>query len=387
MEFLQLIETYRSEHASRERLFDEDGFVTAASIRKRANYNQLLHEAMGVLKSARGSRFGMLRFEEAMNTQDFPLLMGDVLDRQLLGTYMECPQTWQNYCRRAKVQDFRTVNRLAVDGAEGVLPSVGEQGDYLPQVVGETKYTYAVTKYGRTLNWSWESWINDDLDALGSSSPARLARASRRSEEKFATGLFVDANGPHASLYTTGNANKVTSNPVLSITALQTAWKVLGAMRDADNEPILIDVAELVVPPALEIVAQNILNATVVRSTATSGGATNNELEFANWMRTRVRLSVNPYIPIVASSANGDTSWFLFASPSVGRPALEMGFLKGHEAPALFQKISNQQRLGGSSSPIDGDFEKDATAFKVRHVFGGGRMDPKTTVASNGSGS
>ena len=51
------------------------------------------------------------------------------------------------------------------------------------------------------------------------------------------------------------------------------------------------------------------------------------------------------------------------------------------------QVFSNQQRLGGSSSPFDGDFEKDATAFKVRHVFGGGRMDAKTTVASNGSGS
>lgn len=387
MEFLQLMETIRSEEASRERLFSEDGLITPRAIRARANYNALLHEALSVMKAARGSRWGMLRFEEAMTTGDFPLLMGDVLDRQVLGTYMETPQTWQNYCRRSTVRDFRTVERNAIDGGEGVLPSVGQLGPYPPQVLGETQYTYSVAKYGRTLNWSWESFINDDLDALGSSSPARLARAARRTEEKLATQLFVDANGPHASFYTSGNANIVTSNPVFSITALQTAFKVLAAMRDADGEPILVDMAELVVPPALEVTANNILNATLIRSTATQGGASNNEIEVVNWMRSRVRLSVNPYIPIVASSANGDTSWFLFASPSVGRPALEMGFLRGHEAPALFQRTSNQQRIGGAVSPMDGSFEDDSTAFKVRHVVGGGRMAPKATVASNGSGS
>lgn len=387
MKFMQLIETMRSEEASRERLFNEQGFVNPGSIRKRADYSRLLHEAMGVLKAARGSRYGMMRFEEAMTTADFPLLMGDVLDRQLLGMYQETPVTWPIYCKRGSVPDFRTVKRFAVDGAEGVLPQVGQLAPYLPQVLSETKYQYSVAKYGRTINWSWESWINDDLDALGSSSPARLAKAARRSEEKFVTDLFCGTTGPDGTFYASGNSNIVTSNPALSITALQTAYKVLGAQRDADSEPILVDMAVLVVPPALEVVAQNILNATALRTTGTLGGASNNELEVANWMRSRVQLVVNPYIPIVASSSNGDTSWFLFAAPSVGRPAMELGFLKGNESPALFQKVSNQQRVGGPASPMDGSFEDDSTAYKVRHVFGGTLLDPKSSVASNGSGS
>lgn len=413
-EFLQLAERIKGEIEDASRFSEtrtfagsmgadflkEDGFGRRwAGMRRSPQYPRLLKEALDFTARCRDSRYGFMRFEEAMNTADFPLLMGDVIDRQLLGMYQESPYSWANYARRGRVPDFRSVKRFAVDGAEGVLPTVGESGEYLPQVVKETKYSYAVTKKGRQINWSWESFINDDLDALGSSSPARLAKAARRSEEKFATTLFVDANGPHASLYTSGNKNIVNAtnsgssftavNPPLSIAALQQAYAVLGNMVDADGEPITVDSFELVVPPSLEVTAQNILNGTEIWVTgAASGGASGQELHAVNWMRSKVRLSVNYYIPIVASSSNGNTSWFLFASVNSGRPALEVGFLRGHETPELFQRIGNQMRIGGGGANVmDGSFEDDSIAFKVRHVFGGTSLDPKASVASNGSGS
>lgn len=385
MKMLELIETMRSEDASRDRLYADAG-RSVRGLRGAPNYSQLLNEGLQLLTSARKSKYGMLRMEEAMNTADFPLIFGDILDRQLLGEYQEAPYSYRNYCRMATVPDFRSVRRFAVDGAEGVLPSVGEQAPYLPQVLKETRYTYNVAKYGRTLNWSWESFINDDLGGLGASSPARLGRAARRSEEKYATQLFVDANGPHASFFTSGNANIITANPVLSIAGLQTGFIKLAAQTDADGEPIIVDAVILVVPPALEVTAQNILNATELWATV-AGGATSQELHMVNWMRSKVSLSVNHYIPIVASSSNTNTSWYLFSSPSAGRPALEMGHLRGHEAPELFQKVSNQTRIGGGANALDGDFENDVIAYKIRHCFGGVQLDPKAAASSNGSGS
>jgi hypothetical protein len=237
--------------------------------------------------------------------------------------------------------------------------------------------------------------VNDDLDAFRTI-PDRLARAARRSEDKFATSLFVDANGPHASLYTAGNKNIINAtnagasfaaiNPPLSVNALQQAMVVLSNMKDADGEPIVIDAVELVVPPALEVVAQNILNATVLRTVA-KGGDTGGELEVANWMRHKVRLSVGSYIPAIATT-NGNTSWWLFANPSTGRPALEMGFLRGFEQPALYERAPNARRIGGGD--VMEAFEDDSVAWRVRHVFGGTRLTStggaKATVASNGSG-
>ena len=67
--------------------------------------------------------------------------------------------------------------------------------------------------------------------------------------------------------------------------------------------------------------------------------------------------------------------------------ALELGFLRGHEAPEIFIKESNQRRIGGAINPLDGDFDSDSVEYKVRHCFGGSRGDGKATVASNGSGS
>lgn len=390
LELLTIIETMRAEEASMERLYSAEDGVSPRTIRNKPNYGQRLLEAMQLVQRARASHLGRHYFAEAMGTSDFPLLLADVLDRQLYATYAETAQAWMAYCRKSTVRDFRTVSRFAVDGAEGRLPSVAEKVPYSPNVLSETEYTYAVSKYGRTLNWSWESFINDDLDALGASSPARLGKAARRSEDYFATGLHVDSSGPHASLYTSGNKNIInttngaaSTNPVLGVAGLQDAFTVMGLQLDGDSEPIGIDGVILEVPPSLEVTGRNLLNATEIKVGADSGAQ---QIVTSNWMKSKVTLVVNPYIPVIATT-NGKTTWFVHANPNSGRPAMEMGLLRGHEAPELFMKLANQVRIGGGGGPMDGSFEDDSIAYKVRHVFGGARVSGKSTVGSNGSGS
>lgn len=388
MEFLELLESVRAEEASVQRMFNADDGQGVRSLRRNTlQYKARLAEAATFVGDVVNGKRHPRTFLEAMTTSDFPFLFGDILDRQLLAGYQETPAVHEAFCRMATVPDFRAVKRFGVSGAEGVLPRVPEQGEYQAAALSDAQYSYSVQKYGRRVPFSWEAMVNDDLDAL-KDVPARLGRAARRSESKFVTQLYVDANGPHASFYSVGNANRVTSNPVLSIAALQTAMTVLAAQKDADGEPIYIEALVLVVPPALEITAQNILNATQLwLDTNASAGTAQQNLVTTNWMRNRVSLVVDPYIPIVASTANGNTSWFLFASPRNGRPALEFGRLRGHEQPEIFIKAPNAQRVGGGVDAMAGDFDTDSIQYKVRHVFGGTRLDPKMTVASNGSGS
>jgi hypothetical protein len=247
--------------------------------------------------------------------------------------------------------------------------------------------------------------INDDLDAL-KDAPSRFGKAARRTEEKFATSLAFDSSGPHASMYTSGNKNIINTtnsgspysavNPALDITALAQGLTTLANMKDTEGEPISIEAVELVVPPALKVTAMNILNATqllvgafgqAVTAGQASGGTPNYQMMVNNWLANNIRLSVNSYIPIVATT-NGNTSWILVASPSIGRPAYEVGFLRGHESPEIFLKEPNARRIGaGSSDPMNGDFDNDSINYKLRHVLGGTRLDPKATVGSNGSGS
>lgn len=351
----------------------------------------ILHEAImpmtpAVVRAIDNNYPHIMRISEAMTTSDFPNLTGDILDRMMLARYRDFPSPWRQFCRVvSNLRDFRQVRRIAVDGLEGRWGSVPEQTEFGYGKLDETGYLYAPLKYARGARLSFEAIRNDDLMAF-ETIPDRLGRGGARTVNAFATSLYVDANGPHTSLYTGGAGNIVTSNPVLSISALNTAWGILRNMKDAENEPIMVEAAVLVVPPSLEVTARNIINAIQVFMTNT-GGASGQELQVANWVGSSLTLAIDPYIPIVASNANGDTSWFLFANPSVSRPALEVGFLSGFAEPQLYQKLANTVRLGGAVDQMAGDWETMSQEYKGVVAFGGVRLDQKATVASNGSGS
>lgn len=382
--FLETVERIRGEEASVQRLFGDAG-TRVSNRRQTPKYMAQLAEAAGFVAEVLEGRRPLYHLREAMTTSDFPILFADVLDRQLLASYQEITPTWRNYIRRSVVPDFRPVKRVAVDGAEGALAPVGQVEEYPEGELHEAQDELSVSKYGRRIDLSWEALINDDLDAFRTV-PERLARAARRTEERFAAGLFVDANGPHASLYSRAHGNIVTGNPELSFEGLQAAFETLASQVDDDGEPIVIDGVELVVPPALMVQANNILNA--VQLNLADPGGSDTEIVAVNWMRNRVRLSVNPYIPLLANR-NGNTSWFLFANPQTGRAALEMGFLRGHEEPALYERVPNARRVGGGE--VLEAFEDDSRAWRIRHVLGGAQLlntgGAKATVASNGSGS
>lgn len=325
-------------------------------------------------------------FREGMTRSDFPLLTGDVIDRMALARYNTFPSPWKQFATTKTLRDFRTVRRIAMNGLEGQWSDVPETDEFQYGSASETGYTYTPKKYVKGAKISFETIMNDDLDQF-TSIPDRLGRGGARTVNKFVTGLYVDANGPHASLYTVGNANKVTSNAVLSVTALGTAWSILRQMTDTDGEPIMVESAVLVVPPALEVTARNILNSVQIWAT-TQGGATGQEVHYNNWIGGSLQLAVDPYIPVVASSANGNTSWFVFANPQISRPAIEVGFLAGFQEPQLYQKVSDTMRVGGGGvDQAVGSWGSMAQEYKGIIAFGGTRLDAKCTVSSNGSGS
>ncbi len=343
-----------------------------------------------------GDRRAALQFQEAMSTSDFTVLFGDIIDRQVLAAYQTRPVQWPTMARKGRVRDFRSVKRFTLDGGEGTLNKVKELAPYKVRKLADGSYTYAVAKYGDQIAVSWETIVNDDLDAM-TELPVKLGNAARRTEERFAAELFSGSSGPNSTFFSNGNKNLINptvtgtgtpTNPPLTIAGLQYGMQTLGQQLDTDGGPIYVEGVVLVVPPALEVAANNIVNATEILA-ATGGGAGtgNDQLRVTNWMRNRVTVVVNPWLPII-NTTSGNTAWYLFADPSVGRPAMEIGFLVGHETPELWVKSPNAQRVGGGMvNPEEGDFEHDAIQYRVRHVLGGTLMDPKSAVASTGAGS
>jgi hypothetical protein len=373
----------------------EDGYPVSAWVRsRRANdptFDARAYEVHGRIQDYI-SRPRNYHYEhalkEAMGTTDFPLLFSDVLNKVLLTEYNYQQIDWRAYLSVGRVKDFREKHVYTITGGDGALDRVTELGEYKERRMAESTAKYRIQKYGNRMAFSFEMFFNDDLDAF-QRTPQVLARGARRREDRFATGMFVDASGPHASLYKTNHANPdgttytniLTGNPPLGYASFQAGLDMLGSMVDENGEPINIgDELHLVIPRSYVTLAQQMFGGEKWEVTVEGRVVTTD-----NPFKGKVTVHVNPYITTLASTANGTTSWFIFVGGN-GRPAVEIGFLAGHEQPELFIKTPDQQRVGGASSPLDGDFNTDMLQNKVRMFIGGGRVDPRSTVASNGSG-
>src|SRR5689334_11710881 len=107
-EFMNVIESIRAEEASTQRLFNGeagDRLVGSRGRRRSPEYRAQLAEAARLVADVVSGRKRVHYLQEAMTTSDFPLLFGDILDRQLLANYEETPQTFRDYVKITTVRD------------------------------------------------------------------------------------------------------------------------------------------------------------------------------------------------------------------------------------------------------------------------------------------
>ncbi len=349
-------------------------------------------------RATRGNYHAKAELREALASGDFPITFGQVLDRELLLAYEAVPAVWPLFARRTQVRDFKPKRFVDLLGGQGRLSRVPELTEYPARSLVEDQYQMRVAKFGDRFALSWEAVINDDLDFFRDL-PGRLALAARETEDFTATGIVSSATGPNPALFnanavkgpgydpavsTTANTsdNRLAGNPPLTATALQAALTAISTRRDVDGRPVQTRAAVLMIPPALEITARQILTATEIRTTV---GATQTTTE--NFLRNIVTLVRNDWLPVIDTSANVNTTWYLLPAPASTRPTVALGFLLGHETPDLRVKSNTGSRVGGGAIPAeDGSFEIDDIQYRVRHVLGGAGLDAIATASSNGTG-
>ena len=346
--------------------------------RLRGRYpNERLHEAAVLMgRVFDGSRRAMLELEEAMSTSDFAGLFGAVMDHALLQAYEVEPQVWSQFAARRVLKDFKPATLHDILGGRAILPEVEELTEYPARAVTEVPYSLRVGKRGARIALSWETFINDDLDAFRDL-PNRLAQAARNTEDYLAASAIEVGGVPNPAFFNAGNENVLTGNPALDLDSLTDAIAALSDVRDSEGLPVLTSSLVLVVPPALAITAQQILNATELRFEDTT---TNTTMITKNFLAGSVRLVVNRWL-------TNATAWYLLPDPNSGtRFSVALGFLRGHEVPDLRMKSDGGSRVGGGEvAPTEGSFDIDDVQYRVRHVLGSATADPKGTMASDGT--
>ncbi|MCK5018852.1 MAG: hypothetical protein KAS32_17450 [Candidatus Peribacteraceae bacterium] len=355
---------------------DWSGYVSLNDVVRGDGYEQKLKAVVDLLSNAANlppHRHEYL-LREALTTSDFPIMFGDVLDRQVLAAYKATEPVWKKFMKQSTVPDFRTARRFAISGGDEVLARVAEKGEYLTSDRDEDQYYFNINKYGRQFDISWEAIINDDLDAL-KDTPMRFAKAALRTEHFVASTLYVHNN----ALFTGANNNQ-SANP-LTIANLELGLEQMAAFLDVGGNPIISRAKYLVIPPALELTARQILTSaskmwvatTNVPATAVAYPTTNVVSNYG------LELVIDPYITIIdaagARPLSSVGSWYLFSDPS-DIAALEVAHLRGHERPEICMKASDKVTVGGGAiGPMSGDFATDNIFYRVRLCFGGLTLD------------
>ena len=320
-----------------------------------------------------------VQLREAMTTDTFPLTFADSLAREMRARYAVANPGMMRIARPGTVPDFRTKKSFRYDGLTGRLQVVPEKGEYLASELTEARKTYTVAKYGRQCDFSWESFINDDL-GIFSEIAQRLVDATINTREYFITSLFADASGPTDAAFSIP-----TATGALTIANLEVGVAAMNEQTlttDTGVVPLLARPQFLVVPERLRFTAKRILNSTLLigqGADAVPIGATNVIASEG------LELIVNPWLPLI-DTTSGNTAWYLFSGPR-DLAFMEIGRLRGHEEPEIHLKASNMQRVGGGlDTPLMCDFVTDNIFYRARFILGGVVTETVAGYASTGAG-
>ena len=280
----------------------------------------------------------------------FANLLLDAASKTLTASYVEAPYTWDQWVRQAQsVDDFKSINRISL-GESPNLEVVPEGKEYPEGKVVDQRKSYKIEKYGKEFTITWETVINDDLDAL-SRIPAMHGAAARRTQEKAIYDVFLsnptmpDGVALFSASHASGtNLSGAAAAP--SKTTLDKAYEVMGKQKGLNSDVFLgLTPAVLLVPLGYSGTALELTNSTASIENEKNEGVVN---LYGRGGARQMRTVSSPYL-----DANNATNWYAIADNSL-IDTVEITFLSGEESPVL---------------ESDWNMRNDSYIYKVRQSF------------------
>ena len=259
------------------------------------------------------------------STSDFSNLLENVANKALLVGFQEAEETWQIWCRRGTLPDFRTSSRVNMS-TFGDLDLVYENGEYKYGTFSDLKETITLLTYGKLFSISRQALINDDTGSF-TAIPRKFGAAANRKLGDLAYGVLTTnaaLNQDSTALFHADHSNLVApgSGAAPSVTTVETAITAMALQTDPAGNTLNISPAYLLCPKALEFTAQAIAN-NQYDPAGTAGTLTD------NGVRGRFTPVADPRL-----DADDPLQWYMAANPNVA-DTVEMAFLDGNDTPFL----------------------------------------------------
>jgi hypothetical protein len=194
----------------------------------------------------------------AMTTSDFPYILANVANKNLMEGWETTPTTWQIWCGTGSVNNFLTHTLVNVSEFDG-LDEIPEAQEYKYGKRTETKEEYKVVTYGKMAAISRQAVINDDLQAITSRFMGMGEAAARKVNELPYAVLVANATmGDGVALFDVStHKNYVTSGAVPGSATIAAMILAMGTQKDLQGLRALnINPEYIIMPKALEGAAE-----------------------------------------------------------------------------------------------------------------------------------
>lgn len=296
-------------------------------------------------------RMGIKRSDPAYHTTgSFANLLLDASNKTLLAGYEEAPYTWSLWARQGNsTDDFKNINRIRFSESPD-LEHVPENTVYPEGKMTDSKESYRVEKFGKTFSVTWETVVNDDLDAI-SRVPAMHGNAARRTQNKKVYEVLTSnpMMGDGVALFGAHSSGSNTSGGAgaPAVGTLNSAFLAMRTQKGLNSDAILNVVPRfLIVPVAYEATALELVNSISYNAANNNSGVQN--IYGAGGVRNIVVIGE----PVLDGSS--PTVWYMAADPGQ-IDTVELTFLSGEESPVL---------------ESEWDFDRDCYKYKIRQTFG-----------------
>lgn len=344
-----------------------------------------------VERTLEGDGIAAAMLSESISTSDAPLALAQIINANILPKYQALEPQWQKVATPKTVTNFRNIRFIDLLGSfsslqqtqaglpAGVLPVVPELGQYPYVSVTGTELEAALLKQGAKFGFSWEEYKDDPIGFLQDFPDQFLWLASNTEEYSVFNALATGVTS--FSRLAAGNSpidnSPISQDSHLSLGAVSLALQQI-ALRRLNGRLVSASSYKLVVPPALEILANAITHFT--NMSFTDGSV---QYDAAGFVPLgNVEVVVTDWLP-------NSTQWYLV--PSVGAAArygLARLTLAGEEAPEIRIANFTGSVYGGAASvsPFEGGFENDSIDFRVRTVGAGALVTEESMINSAGTG-
>ena len=239
-------------------------------------------------------------YHRAMTSTDFPSALANVMNKKLRGAYAAVTPVWEKFATKVSANDFKDLHTVQVDGSF-IPDELTEQGEYKEASFKEVADKFKLKSWGKMVKLSRQMIINDDLSAFQNNA-SKFAKGFINRKAQIVYGLLEGQGRILASgntLFHADHNNYKDPGTAMSIAAFDLAKTAMRRQKDLSGEPIHITPRYLVIPPELEVLAYQLINATITPNTTSQ----------ANPFKGAFEILVDPFL-------TNTQEWYLMADPS-----------------------------------------------------------------------